>query len=53
MVGSMLFKFENMWLKEEGFKDLLSGWWRDFEYVGTSNFVLKEKLKGLKAKLNN
>ncbi|KAL6345756.1 hypothetical protein AAG906_017501 [Vitis piasezkii] len=26
--GLVPFRFENMWLKEEGFKDLLKGWWQ-------------------------
>ena len=25
--GPSLFRFENMWLKVEGFKDLLRSWW--------------------------
>lgn len=25
-IGPSLFRFENMWLKEEGFKDLLRSW---------------------------
>ncbi|RVW30380.1 Transposon TX1 uncharacterized 149 kDa protein [Vitis vinifera] len=27
--GPIPFRFENMWLKEEGFKELLRGWWQD------------------------
>ncbi|RVW32661.1 Transposon TX1 uncharacterized 149 kDa protein [Vitis vinifera] len=26
--GPIPFRFENMWLKEEGFKELLKGWWQ-------------------------
>ena len=40
-----------MWLKEEGFKDLISIWWQSFTVRGTSNNVLMEKIKALKVKL--
>ncbi|RVX04382.1 hypothetical protein CK203_018611 [Vitis vinifera] len=30
--GPIPFRFENMWLKEEGFKELLRGWWQGFNY---------------------
>ncbi|RVX11146.1 hypothetical protein CK203_013338 [Vitis vinifera] len=40
-----------MWLKEEGFKELLRGWW--FNYSGSYSFILIEKLKALKIKLKN
>ena len=26
--GLSLFRFENMWLKVDGFKDLIRGWWQ-------------------------
>ena len=45
------FKFENMWLKVEGFKDLLKSWWEGDNFSGFSSFILAEKLKVLKAKL--
>ncbi|RVW54967.1 Transposon TX1 uncharacterized 149 kDa protein [Vitis vinifera] len=47
------FRFENMWLKEEGFKELLRGWWQGFNCSGSYSFVLSEKLKALKVKLKN
>ncbi|RVW65636.1 Transposon TX1 uncharacterized 149 kDa protein [Vitis vinifera] len=47
------FCFENMWLKEKGFKELLKGWWQGFNYSGSYSFVLSEKLKALKIKLKN
>ncbi|KAL6328006.1 hypothetical protein AAG906_031350 [Vitis piasezkii] len=40
-----------MWLKEDGFKDLLKGWWQGFNYSGSYSFILTEKLKALKIKL--
>ena len=42
------FWFENMWLKFEGFKDLLRGWWQSLHFSGSFNFVLASKLKALK-----
>ena len=49
--GPIPFRFENMWIKEEGFKDLIRDWWQSFEFRGTSNYVLMEKIKALKSKL--
>ena len=46
-----LFRFENMWLKLEGFKDLLKSWWEGDNFSGSSSFILAEKLKVLKSKL--
>ncbi|RVW45209.1 hypothetical protein CK203_067527 [Vitis vinifera] len=51
--GPIPFRFENMWLKEEGFKELLKGWWQGFNFSGSYRFVLSEKLKALKVKLKN
>ena len=47
--GPSPFRFENMWLKEEGFKDLLRNWWMSFQFRGSFSFTLSEKLKALKA----
>ena len=41
--GPSPFKFENMWLKEKGFKDLLRNWWMGFQFRGSFNFTLSEK----------
>ena len=46
--GSSPFRFENMWLKVEGFKDLLRGWWQSLQFSGSFSFVLASKLKALK-----
>ena len=43
--GSSPFKFENIWLKVEGFKDLLRSWWQGFAIRGSANFRLVAKLK--------
>lgn len=48
--GSSPFRLENMWLKEEGFKDLLKTWWEGFSIRGSFSFILTEKLKALKSK---
>ena len=44
-----LFRFENMWLKVEGFKDLLKLWWEGDNFNGSSSFILAAKLKALKS----
>ena len=37
-----------MWLKYEGFKDLLKGWWQGLNFRGSSSYVLVAKLKVFK-----
>ncbi|RVW42753.1 hypothetical protein CK203_079930 [Vitis vinifera] len=49
--GPSPFRFENMWLKVEGFKDLLKAWWEGDNFNGFCNFILVEKLKVVKSKL--
>ena len=49
--GPSPFRFENKWLKVEGFKDLLKSWWEGDSFSGSSSFILVEKLKVLKSKL--
>ena len=49
--GSAPFRFENMWFKVEGFKDLIRNWWRWIEVSGSASFRLSAKLKELKQKL--
>ena len=49
--GPSPFRFENMWLKVEGFKELIRDWWQSFEFRGTYSYVLMEKMKALKAKI--
>jgi hypothetical protein len=46
--GRKSFKFENMWLKEEGFVDRVRGWWASYQFHGTPSFILAKKLKALK-----
>ena len=49
--GLAPFRFENMWFKVEGFKDLIRNWWRGIEVSGSASFRLFAKLKELKQKL--
>ncbi|RVW70881.1 putative mitochondrial protein [Vitis vinifera] len=49
--GPSSFRFENMWLKVEGVKDLLKYWWEEGSFSGSPSFILAERLKSLKAKL--
>ena len=47
------FRFENMWLKAEGFEDLVKDWWESYSVFGTPSFVFAAKLKALKVDLKN
>jgi hypothetical protein len=38
--GKSSFKFENMWLKQDGFVDRVQEWWNGYNFSGTSSFVL-------------
>ena len=46
--GPSPFRFENMWLEEEGFKDKMKTWWGSLKFTGTSNYILNAKLGTLK-----
>ena len=46
--GHAPFRFENMWLKVEGFQDLLRGWWQGVTVLGTTSFSISRKLKEVK-----
>ncbi|KAF5480849.1 hypothetical protein F2P56_001560 [Juglans regia] len=41
------FKFENMWLKVEGFGEKVRCWWNSYNFSGTPSFVWARKLKSL------
>ncbi|RVW36854.1 LINE-1 reverse transcriptase-like [Vitis vinifera] len=43
--GPSPFRFENMWLKVEGFKDLLRSWWQGIVVRDSASFRLATKLK--------
>ena len=45
------FRFENMWLKVEGFKDLIRSWWGGMEVRGSASYILAVKMKGIKQNL--
>ena len=49
--GPIPFRFELMWLKHEGFKETLKGWWQNLQFHGTFSFILSAKLKALKGLL--
>ncbi|RVW39602.1 hypothetical protein CK203_090616 [Vitis vinifera] len=46
--GPVPFRFENMWLKVEGFKDLLRSWWQGMSVSGRASYRLATKLKVIK-----
>jgi hypothetical protein len=48
---SKRFKFENMWLKVEGFVGLVKQWWDSYLFQGSPSFVFARKLKALKLDL--
>nr|CAN78335.1 hypothetical protein VITISV_004143 [Vitis vinifera] len=43
--GPTPFRFENMWLKSEGFKEVLKQWWEGIQVSGSTSFILTKKLK--------
>jgi hypothetical protein len=49
--GKSSFKFENMWLKEEGFVDKVSSWWSSFSFTGSPSFILAKKPRALKGEI--
>jgi exonuclease III len=49
--GKSSFKFENMWLKSEGFVDMVKGWWDGYSFSGPPSRILARKLKALKEDL--
>ena len=51
--GLASFRFEIMWLKVVGFKELLKNWWHSLSFNGTCSFILASKLKALKALLKS
>jgi hypothetical protein len=51
--GSRPFKFENMWLKAEGFVDRVRLWWASYHFQGSPSFIFTQKLKALKVDLKS
>ncbi|KAL6315922.1 hypothetical protein AAG906_013756 [Vitis piasezkii] len=46
--GKILFRFENMWLLSNGFKELVRKWWIEYLITRSSSHCLDETLKALK-----
>ena len=46
--GKSPFRFENMWLKSDGFVDRVNSWWNHHSFLGTPSYVFAKKLKALK-----
>ena len=46
--GKSLFRFENMWLRVEGFMDKVKEWWQSYNFRGSPSFVIAKKLQALK-----
>ena len=51
--GPSPFRFELMWLKFRGFKELLKGWWQNLKFHGSFSYILAAKLKALKGILKS
>ena len=49
--GPIPFRFENMWLKVEGFQGLMEGWWQGVSSRGSASYILSKKLKEVKSLL--
>jgi hypothetical protein len=49
--GKRPFRFENMWLKNEGFGVLVKQWWDSYHFQGSPSFVFACKIKALKLDL--
>jgi len=45
------FRFENMWLKADGFVDRVRSWWVSYTFRGSCSFWIASKLKALKLDL--
>ena len=46
--GPSLFRFKLTWLKFDGFKEILKGWWQNLQFHRSFSFILTAKLKALK-----
>ena len=51
--GPTPFRFELMWLKFRGFRELLKGWWQNLKFHGSFSYILAAKLKALKGILKS
>ena len=46
--GKSPFRYENMWLKTDGFVDRVDSWWNRNSFSGTPSYVFAKRLKALK-----
>ncbi|RVW85331.1 hypothetical protein CK203_045523 [Vitis vinifera] len=46
--GPTPFRFENMWLKVEGFQDVVRAWWQGIDVRGSASYRLATKMKEIK-----
>ena len=46
--GPSPFRFKNMWLKVEGFQELIHSWWKGIEVRGSASYRLATKMKEVK-----
>ena len=51
--GKRPFRFENMWLKVEGFRNRVKAWWDSYQFEETPSFTLEKKPKALKMDLKS
>ena len=51
--GKSPFRFENMWLKVEGFVDRVRDWWALYSFPRSPSHILANKLKALKMDLKH
>ena len=49
--GKRPFRFENMWLKVEGFVDKVQSWWEAYVFESSLSYIMASKLKALKIDL--
>jgi hypothetical protein len=49
--GKSPFRFENMWLRSEGFVERVKHWWDSYVFEGFPSHILSQKLMALKANL--
>jgi hypothetical protein len=49
--GKRPFKFENIWLKKEGFGALVKQWWDSYQFQGLPSIIFACKIKALKLDL--
>ena len=47
----LFFHLKNMWLKVEGFEDLVKNLWTSYNFRGSCSYILASKLKALKRDL--